>query len=142
MKLVLCIDQRAGDGQSILKQKTYSHVYKHHCSRDISYTVSWFLYSMSQREKRIGVGRQEGSSFSLSWLGGGGGGGTFIFIPSRLLGVGYRVLVLFVCSCISVDGSWLSGVGCRMLTVDCRVSLSVGCCWFLVVRYRLSGAGY
>jgi hypothetical protein len=79
---------------------------------------------MSQRERRVGVGRQEGSSSSLSWLGGGGGG-TFIFIPSRLLSVGYRAVVLFVCNCISVDGSCLSGVGCRILTVDCRVSLPV-----------------
>jgi hypothetical protein len=100
MKLVLCIglNQRARDGQSILKQETYSHVYKHHCSRDISHTVSWFLYSMSQRERRVGAGRQEGSSFSLSWLGGGGGE-TFIFVGL---------------------GCWVSVIGCR-----CRLSAVV-----------------
>jgi hypothetical protein len=114
-KLVLCIglNQRAIDGQSILKQETYSHVHKHHCSRDISYTVSWFLYSMPQRERRVGVGRQEGSSFSLSWLGGGGGE-TFIFV-----GLGCWVSVIgFWCCLSAVVYQWMV-VGCLVSVVEC-----------------------
>jgi hypothetical protein len=33
---------------------------------------------------------------------------------------------------------WLSDVDCRVLVVDCQVSIVGGCCWFLVVVCRLS----
>ncbi len=105
-----------------------------------SHTVSLFLYSLSQRERRVRRGRKEVRSFSLTWLGGGGGegGGTFIFIPvasvvgCRLPGFGVVCLQLYICG-------WFLVVGCRLSNADCRWLLLVpGCpvpigCWALVV---------
>ncbi len=50
------------------------------------------------------------------------------------------VFVLFV-GCISVVAvcCWLSSVSCRVLTVDGRLMLVVGCCWFLVVGFSVVG---
>ncbi len=47
---------------------------------------------------------------------------------------GIAYCCLFVCC-------WLSGVVCRVLTVDCRVSTVDGCNRFLVVWFRSRGVG-
>jgi hypothetical protein len=49
-------------------------------------------------------------------------------------------VVLLIVACLFVC-CWLSGVGCRVLTVDCRVSIVDGCNRFLVVWFRLRGVG-
>ncbi len=77
MKLVLCIDQRAGDGQSILKT---GNIFT--CVQTLPFNGYFRILSLGfctvcHREM------QEGSSFSLSWLGGGG---TFIFYPQSVVG--------------------------------------------------------
>jgi hypothetical protein len=50
-------------------------------------------------------------------------------------------VVYFVCRVypLLVVFFWLSGVGCRVLMVDCWCRCWYGCCWFLVVGCRLSG---
>ncbi len=65
--------------------------------------------------------------------------------------VGCRVSAVVGCwfwlAVLSIDGYcyfWLPGVGCRVLTVDCRVQLSkvVVCCWFQGVGCRVLVFGW
>ncbi len=72
----------------------------------------------------------------------------YAFYPlSRLFGVGHRVLIvgidcrLYYLSVVVVC-YWLSVVCCLVLTIDCRVSLSmIDCCLFLVPGCRLLDVG-
>ncbi len=68
-------------------------------------------------------------SSAYCWLSG-------VVVGSWLSGIGCRVLTVGCQMSLSmvVVWTWLSGIGCRVLAVDCRMSLSV-----VVVGTRLSG---